>query len=138
MHKYNLKCRIIWLCTGACLGKIYIKKLVSASSDHPPSSEYKAHCIIFRFSLILHFIRWSIIIPIWYALMQMMQQIINKATTTLKTEYILRTNKPVLMTNVLIYVSTSSRKVLSPNKCLSYTIPRCLFIPFYRFNLYSK
>ena len=41
---------------------------------------------------------------------EMMQQLINQATTTLKTEYILRTNKIDLMTNVLIYVSTSSRK----------------------------
>ena len=49
---------------------------------------------------------------------EMMQQLINKATTTLKTEYILRTNKLALMTNVLIYASTSSRKVSFPNKCL--------------------
>ena len=37
---------------------------------------------------------------------EMMQQLINKATTTLKIEYILRTNKLALMTNVLIYIST--------------------------------
>ena len=36
---------------------------------------------------------------------EMMQQIINKATTTLKIEYMLQTNKLALMTNVLIYVS---------------------------------
>ena len=35
---------------------------------------------------------------------EMMQQLINKATTTLKIEYILRTNKLALMTNILIYV----------------------------------
>ena len=45
---------------------------------------------------------------------EMMQQLINKATTTFKTEYILRTNKLALMTNVLIYVSTSSRKASFP------------------------
>ena len=55
---------------------------------------------------------------------EMIQQLINKATTTLKTEYILRTNKLALMTNVLIYVSTSSRKVSFPNKCFSYTISK--------------
>ena len=69
---------------------------------------------------------------------EMMQQLINKATTTLKTEHILRTNKLALMTNVLTYVSASSRKVSFPNKCFSYKIPRCFFIPFYQFNLYSK
>ena len=52
---------------------------------------------------------------------EMMQQLINQATTTLKTEYIQRTNKLALMTNVLIYVSTSSRKVSFPNKHFSYT-----------------
>ena len=67
---------------------------------------------------------------------EMMQQIINKATTTLKIEYILWTNKLALMTNILIYVSTSSRKASFPNKCFSYIIPRCFFISFYRFNLY--
>ena len=69
---------------------------------------------------------------------EMMQQLINKATITLKTEHILRTNKLALMTNVLIYVSTSSRKVSFPNKCFSYANPSCFVIPFYRFNLYSK
>ena len=69
---------------------------------------------------------------------EMMQQLINKATTTLKIEYILRTNKLALMTNVLTYVSTSSRKVSFPNKCFSYTNPSCFFIPFYRFNPYLK
>ena len=69
---------------------------------------------------------------------KMMQQLINKATTTLKTEYILRTDKLALMTNLITYVSTSSRNVSSPNKCFSHTIPRCFFILFYRFNLYSK
>ena len=59
---------------------------------------------------------------------EMMQQLINKATTTFKTEYILRTNKLALMTNVLIYVSTSSKKVSFPNKCFCYTITRCFFI----------
>ena len=69
---------------------------------------------------------------------KMIQQLINKATTTLKTEHILRTNKLALMTNVLIYVSTSSRKMSFPNKCFSCTVLRCFFIPLYRFNLYSK
>ena len=69
---------------------------------------------------------------------EMMQQLINKATTTLKIEHILRTNKLTLMTNVLIYVPTSSRKMSFPKKCFSYTISRCFFIPFYRFNLYSE
>ena len=68
---------------------------------------------------------------------EMMQQIINKATTTLKIEYILRTNKLALMTNVLIYVSTSSRKVSFLNKCFSYTIPRCHFISFIWFTIYA-
>ena len=62
---------------------------------------------------------------------EMMQQLINKATTTLKIEYILRTNKLALMTKVVIYVSTSSRKVSFPNERFSYTIPRCFVIPFY-------
>ena len=69
---------------------------------------------------------------------EMMQQLINKATTTLKTEHILRTNKLALMTNVLIYVPTSSRRVSFSNKCFSYTNPSCFVIPFYRFNLYSE
>ena len=69
---------------------------------------------------------------------EMMQQLINKATTTLKTEYILWANKLALITNVLIYVSTSSRNVSFSNKCFSYTNPSCFVIPFYRFNLYSK
>ena len=55
---------------------------------------------------------------------EMMQQLINKATTTLKTEHMLRTNKLALMTNVLIYVLTSSRKVSFANKCFSYTISK--------------
>ena len=59
---------------------------------------------------------------------EMMQQLINKATTTLKTEYILRTNKLALMTNVLTYVSTSLRNMSFPNKCFSYTNPSCFFI----------
>ena len=66
---------------------------------------------------------------------EMIQQLINKATTTLKIEYILRTNKLALMTNVLIYVLTSLRKVSFPNKCFSYTIPRCFFISFIWFNI---
>ena len=70
--------------------------------------------------------------------MQMMQQIIDKATTTLKTEYILRTNKLALMTNVLAYALILSRKVSFPNKCFCYKIPRCFFISFYQFNLYLK
>jgi len=61
---------------------------------------------------------------------EMMQQLINKATITLKIEYILRTNKLALMTNVLIYVSTLSRKVSFSNKCFSYTIPKYFFISF--------
>ena len=80
-------------------------------------------------------IRWSIIIPIWYALMQMMQQRINNATTTLKTEYILWTNKIAL---TLVYVFMLSNKALLPHQCFSYTNPSCFFISFYRFNHYSK
>ena len=49
---------------------------------------------------------------------EMMQQLINKATTTHKTEYIQRTNKLALMTNVLIYISTSSRKVSFPTSAI--------------------
>ena len=37
------------------------------------------------------------------------------------------------MTNVLIYASTSSRKVSFPNKCFSYIILGCFFISFHRF-----
>ena len=69
---------------------------------------------------------------------EMMQQLINKATTTLNKQYILRTNKLALMTNLLIYASTSMRKVLFSNKCFSYTNPSCFFMLLYRFNLYSK
>ena len=68
---------------------------------------------------------------------EMMQQFINKTTTTLKIEYILRTNKLALMTNVLIYASTSSRKVSFLNKRFSYKIPRCFFISFIWFTIFE-
>ena len=45
----------------------------------------------------------------------MMQQIINKATTTLKIENIIWTNKLALMTNVLIYVSRRQVMLVSEN-----------------------
>ena len=41
---------------------------------------------------------------------EMMQQLINQATTTLKTEYILRTNKLALMTNVLVLLINIVKK----------------------------
>ena len=49
---------------------------------------------------------------------EMMQRLINKATTTLKTEYILRTNKIALMTNVLIYVSHRRERCHFPTSVL--------------------
>ena len=49
---------------------------------------------------------------------EMMQQLINKATTTLNTEYILGTNKLALRTNALIFISISSRKCHLPTSVL--------------------
>ena len=128
MHKHKLKCRIIEV-----IHRGLPEKNITKLAIHHGDTIIKTPSFP-----IIQMTPWFIIIPIWYALMQMMQQIINKATTTLKIEYRLRTNKLALMTNVQIYVSTSSRKVLSPNNYFSYTIPRCLFILFYQFNLYSK
>ena len=123
MHKHNIKCRKSRGCAPGLAWVTYNKKLVfhlgdtiSKSTISPATPDDSA---IHRCP--------------YYGMQcdaEMMQHLINKATTTLKTEYILQTNKLALMTNVLIYVSTSSKKVSFPNKCFSYTIPRCFFISF--------
>ena len=50
------------------------------------------------------------------------------ATTTLKYDYAPQANELALMTNVLVYISTSSSKALSPEKYSSLKIPRCFGI----------
>ena len=117
MHKYNLKCR---KSRGYAPGLAWVKynqKLAFYLHDMIPGIIFSATPVD---STIHH--------RPYYGMQcdgEMMQQLIDQATTTLKTEHILRTNKLALMTNVLIYVSTSSRKMSLPNKCFSYTVSRC-------------
>ena len=46
----------------------------------------------------------------------------------LKYDYAPQANELALMTNILVYVSMLSNKVLFFNKCFSSTIPRCFSI----------
>ena len=109
MHKHNIK---LQKSRGYASGLVWVKynqKLAFHLCNMTPG-------IIFSATLVDSSIHYR---P-YYGMQcdaEIMQQLINKATTTLKTEYILRTNKVALMTNVLIYVSTLLRKVLFPNKC---------------------
>ena len=94
MHKYNLKYK---KSRGYAPGLAWVKynqKLAFHLRDMIPG-------IIFSTTLVDSMIHHR---P-YYGMQcdaEMMQQLINKATTTLKTDYILRTNKLALMTNVLI------------------------------------
>ena len=45
-------------------------------------------------------------------------------TATLKYDNVPQANELALMTNVVVYVSMSSSKALSPKKCFSPTIPK--------------
>ena len=114
MHKYNIKCRTYNQKLIFHLGDTIIETPSFPMLQMIPSihrrSYYDMQCDA-----------------------EMMQQLINQAITTLKTEYILRTNKLALMTNILTYVSTSSRKVSFSNKCFSHIIPRCFL--FYSIDL---
>ena len=47
------------------------------------------------------------------------------ATTTLKYDYAPQANELALMTNVLVYISTSSGKASFLEKYFRPTIPRC-------------